>query len=56
MTDNARTDHHKLLETTGRRRLTAEQEETINKLMGNLELDLEDEEGSTLDLPQPRVK
>ena len=56
MTDNARTDHHKLLETTGRRRLTAEQEEVINKLMGNLELDLEEEEGPTLELPQLRTK
>ena len=52
MTDNARTDHYKLLKSTGRFQRTLEQEETINKLMGDLELELEEDGESTLELPQ----
>lgn len=43
---------HQLLLKTGRFRISREQEETINRLMGDLRLDLEEDIESTLELPQ----
>ncbi len=45
---------HQLLSQTGKIRLTTEQEETISELMGDLELNLEEEGESTLELPRLR--
>lgn len=58
MTDNHRTDHFKILKSTGRFKRTSEQEDTIREYMGDLELELELEEDveSTLELPQIRRK
>jgi hypothetical protein len=45
-----RRDHHLLLKETGRFRLTKEQEDTINTLMGGVKLEFE-ENNPTFDLP-----
>ncbi len=52
MSENERTDHMRILASTGRHKLTDEQEDTIRKLMGDLTLDIEEDCESTLELPQ----
>ena len=49
-------DHISLMKETGRFRLSKEQEDTISILMGDLELDLEEDAESTLELPSLRRK
>ena len=56
MSEKDMQDHHLLLKETGKFRLSKEQEETINRLMGNLELDLEENCEPTLELPFLRRK
>lgn len=49
-------DHQALLRQTGKFRLSREQEETINRLMGDLQLELEEDTEPTLELPGIRRK
>lgn len=51
MSDDARHEHHMLLEQTGRKRLSDEQKEIIRKLDGDtLTFEDEDDGKATLDL------
>ena len=55
MSENERTAHNKLLRDTGRFKLDQEQEDTIRKIMSGVELTLEEDGESTLELPQLRT-
>ena len=56
MGDKDRRDHQKLVQETGRFRLSKEQEDTISVLMDGVDLTLEENVESTLELPQLRSK
>ena len=49
-------DHLTLMKETGKFRLSEDQEKTINRLMGDLKLELEEDIESTLELPVIRRK
>ena len=56
MSENDRQEHLALLRETGKFRRTQEQDDTINVLMGDLELELDKDVESALELPQIRTK
>ena len=52
MSENDRQAYHDLVRSTGRFKVEKrEREETMNKIMGDLELELEDDSEPTLELP-----
>ena len=57
MSENDRQAHDLLLRSTGRFKVTREErEETINQMIGDLDLTLEEDCESTLELPQVRMR
>lgn len=56
MSENDRTTHQRLLRDTGRFALNKDQEDTIRTLMEGVDLSLEEDGESTLELPQLRSR
>ena len=57
MSENERRAHEEMLRSTGRFQVTREEREaTINAMIGDLDLTLQEDIESTLELPQLRIK